>query len=305
MLKKPLMTKKRAQITLYMILGIVLLLSIGILFYIGGSQRKTEPVSREQISLQQDSVAVKAFVQECIRQSVVAAEETQVPEQKNEEWYEAFIESEVIKCSDFSLFEKQGLQTENGNVNAKVTITEDAITAKVNFPVTVKRDAQTTSFSEFVYSLPATAMYNLPVGQNGIMTSSLSLKSPGSTELVIPKGTRLTCSNGRLPDKISLIVIPRTFNGEENKVSLNPALSEFIVPDCGELSFETGGIVGVQANAAVTGAAIAQEEGDVQQSSALSSACKTKDEPCEGWVYLFGIEDFGPCCKGYTCADKR
>src|SRR3989338_7062687 len=122
-----------------MILGIVLLLSIGLLFYIGGSQRKIGPISKEQISLQQDAVAVKAFVNECLKNSVISAKETYEPKQGEEAAYEAFIESNVLKCADFSLFEKQGLEITNGNVNAKVTITADnSVAAKVNFPVIVK-----------------------------------------------------------------------------------------------------------------------------------------------------------------------
>lgn len=183
------MRLNKAQISYFLILGLILIFVIGIGFYFIGNlkgQKAKETAEKvQQISL--EAQPVKIYIDECIKK--VAAETAYefgqrqgyhdvhkpnldtnysniayyyhkgnniVPSKDvlEKEFSKILDENLLIDCTDFSIFENLGYGIEFDDLNSTIQILKDNLIVNVNYPLLVEKNGLKSSIGTFSYTLP-------------------------------------------------------------------------------------------------------------------------------------------------------
>lgn len=153
---------KRGQVTIFIILGIVVVVAVvfGIALRkdIAKAVKGTE--TKETMSFQEQAGEVKKHVEDCLEKALLDARNQQpalrqymLPEQYNEE-LAAAIKQRFEACLGFRQFE--GLEITEGDIIGVETSTNNARTersAVAHLDVTIKKGSDSASFSEFEASV--------------------------------------------------------------------------------------------------------------------------------------------------------
>ncbi len=181
---------KKAQITLFIILGIVIVTAALIVIYVKSNLIKTtEGEAQDIIKSPYKSANVKLFVESClgiaaskgltllgIRGGFVefpADVNTMVTSRtiipflyyrgeiklptlaKMAEELSKYIGHEMIVCLDnFNEFKKMGYNIETGDISTTTNISDFSVVIKVDYPIIIKDEKGTTEISEFYKQVP-------------------------------------------------------------------------------------------------------------------------------------------------------
>jgi len=166
---------KRGQVTVFVIIGILILLVIGILLYFQFGLKEVFEESKVAVEAQ----PVKEIIDDCVEKvslsgleligqqggyidigvkdslkldtvnSVYWVDESGivVPELKNmEKELEDYVEDNLEECADFSNLD---IKVNSGNVDVDVAMS-NKVSVKVTWPITVTKDASSYSFDKFL-----------------------------------------------------------------------------------------------------------------------------------------------------------
>lgn len=177
------MMKKGGQIAIFVILAIVVIAGIGFYFFVvkPGNLKTTEGKSE---------IPAYSYAEECIQIAIQNSVEIFglqqgyyiVPEKNSFEtsFYRIayyylkgeilipdndFLEKELGKiinnkikeeCYDFSFFEEEGyeINLDTERIDSETRISEDKVEIDINYPVFIRTNESSTSFSEFPYEIP-------------------------------------------------------------------------------------------------------------------------------------------------------
>ena len=190
------MRNKKVQISLFIILGTLLLFVLGIGFYFITNIReeKTKEIpATQRISLQSP---VKNYLEECVKKVAVDsayefgqqqgyhrtpkpyldANYTSVAyyyykgkdlvpriEVLEKELEEIINENLLIDCTDFSIFENLGFDIEFNDLNTTTKILNERVIVNVDYPLSIKKDNEKSYISKFSYTLPFRIGYIISV----------------------------------------------------------------------------------------------------------------------------------------------
>ncbi|MBI3035760.1 hypothetical protein HYY71_05555 [Candidatus Woesearchaeota archaeon] len=214
----------KAQISLFLILGIILLFVIGIGYYFVGNL-KQEKVLEKTANTQQisaDFLPIKSYIDICLKDSSISAAyriglkggynvlpfdfydgdyadlpyfykgKSQIPSKKIvENELEGLLAIEFENCIDFSLFEQQGFNISFTEATANTTILKDKIEVYVDFPVKIRKDGQYAEISSFSYEVPLRLGHILDISKE--LVNKIE-KEPYYTDLTFLLGQDLDIS---------------------------------------------------------------------------------------------------------------
>lgn len=171
------MINKRGQITIFIILGIVIIMAVSLVLFLNQSK-----VSDEVSDQNLQTMPIKAYIESCINQIGQEAAyftalqggyyQTPLPYESysyikipiywdvNQEKIPTknIIESEILNyiknnlqncLNNFSVFKEQGFDIETGEINGEVTITARDVTFNIKYPINVKRENSETQLKDF------------------------------------------------------------------------------------------------------------------------------------------------------------
>ena len=175
--------QKRAQITIYIILGIVILMSFALLFYARTSYVERMMV-REVTQIGSFDAPVRSFVESCIKQVAVEGayyiasqggyytlpsdhfgvamqgqelmmgygyrshQDVMISRTIMQEEYEDYIGANLNQCTaDFASFQDYEISEKTPEVN--IDLGEDSAVVSVNYPLTIRKGDTETKISEF------------------------------------------------------------------------------------------------------------------------------------------------------------
>ena len=179
---------KLAQITLYIILGLILVFVVGLgVYFVGNvSKQETEKTSEKTQELGLEFEPVEIYMRDCIKKSVIESAYEfgqqqgyfRIPEPvlsinssslayyyykskniipSNDRFQEEFsriMEDNVITyCSDFSIFENTGFSVKTSNASTSVRILEDKVIIDIDYPLDVTKDQTKANLKKFSYTL--------------------------------------------------------------------------------------------------------------------------------------------------------
>ena len=206
--------KKRCQISVFAVLGIVMLITFGLFFYayttryglISEQQRKevlrqnlpelpdyiegciekeAYPLAQQLAKNGGTSAPAKDSIYYggeqinflCIKESPTAAcVNTLLTRQQMEFQLSEAVKNSIKKCVNLNIFRNQGAEIQEGEISAKTTIGKTTITIELTYPLTIKSRDKTTRLNKFsrIISLPLGELYELT---DKILNSEIYSKS--------------------------------------------------------------------------------------------------------------------------------
>jgi uncharacterized protein (UPF0333 family) len=176
------MISKRGQITVFIVVGIILVLAVGIVF---GVRSSTENIGDEQITPIFDS-SVKNYVEACIETTAEKAlkyvslhggyyelplltnfksnlpyylyqgNDNSISKEELEKQISLYMDNELFFCiRNFNLFKKLGLDIEQKDVKTSSVINDDKVIFDVTFPITIKQDTLVKELVQFSTFIPS------------------------------------------------------------------------------------------------------------------------------------------------------
>lgn len=182
------MKNRIAQITLFIILGLLLFFIVGIGFYFVGNIKgeKAEEISKKVQQINLEAQPIKSYIDTCLKGSSITGAyrlglqggyyilpmefldtgyvtlpyyyfkgKNLIPSKELiERELAGHINNELGNCIDFSIFKVQGFNISNKNPKAKVSISNDKTLINLNFPLVIKKEGLTQELQDFSYELP-------------------------------------------------------------------------------------------------------------------------------------------------------
>jgi len=145
---------KKSQITIFLILGIVIIIMIAVFMVINRySIKKT--TEQEILSAQNfvfDVQPIKNFVQECL--FIVSKEslEQNFEEESLQVQLENYVENNIDNCLDYSVFLEQGFDISKEEAAIEVNINKNDISFKMNYPFIISnpKSGEKTQIKDFL-----------------------------------------------------------------------------------------------------------------------------------------------------------
>lgn len=190
---------KRGQLSLFMIIGIVLVLSIGLLaYFVTMSQSQDTGTS---INLDQKKQSVAEFIESCFSHTLKEARNKQG---LDEDKIESYVDENI--CKDFSEFEEEDLSITFTGAKTNVGISQSTITASMDYFIMMRLGLASQSLEEFSFNMEVTTMIQIPT-QAGVVTEDTVLRSgDGLLELFVAEGTLIKDENGNPVDNPEIVI---------------------------------------------------------------------------------------------------
>lgn len=180
---------KKAQITLFIIIGIVLIILVGLTLFSVGNINKSE--TKVEVG---ESASLKSFVEDCIKEVAIPAlylqglqggyiysiddsfvrqgsdysisylynaGKTNVPtREKLQSEINKYINQNLNYCLDnFILYREKGYSIRVGKINTDSTVAINEVFIKVTYPVSLTKNDKTEAIDEFSTSIPVRLGY--------------------------------------------------------------------------------------------------------------------------------------------------
>lgn len=190
---------KRGQITLFMIIGVVLILSVGLATYfmtVSQSQR-----IKPSINLEQKKQSVAEYIESCFSD--------RVKEARNRHGLDGYkIERYVDEniCKDFSEFEEQDLSITFTGTHTDVDISQNIILARMDYLIMIRLRLSSQSIEEFSFDMAVTTTTQIPTLNNAASEDTVLRSGDGLLELFIAEGTVITDQFGNPVDNPEITI---------------------------------------------------------------------------------------------------
>ncbi|MBI4439189.1 hypothetical protein HY640_04615, partial [Candidatus Woesearchaeota archaeon] len=182
---------KKAQLSLFIILGIALLLSAGLLLLTKEKPKTKTP----EAELEQEALAVQKYIDQCLQQALTGAENTGLREDQKEQQeaiQKAYVQYSMKSCADLKTFEKQGLQTSAKEPEATISLEGNVLAAILKYPVKVRKGQAEITLSAFSHYIKKEASATITQDQYGTTTERTIITDDKKAELHIPAETRIS-----------------------------------------------------------------------------------------------------------------
>ncbi len=222
---------KRGQISLFIVLGIALLLIVGL---ISLSKLSSTPVNTlAKAELQQEGLKIREYVSSCLKEKLSKSQTLGLkPELK--EVQEEYIKETLSECADLSQFEKNGLQIEKLKMNVDVAITSQVLAVKVTYPIIIRKGQDSINLENFNEYIKRETKTTLIQDEFGTTETKSLLSGDKKAELKISSGVRAT-KDGYPIGELFLNILDKNFNNLENSMVSGGVVYEAL-PDRAEFS---------------------------------------------------------------------
>ena len=182
--------KKRGQVTIFIILGILFVVIFFFLSYI-------QTIEKPEVELPIDAAPIKSFTNSCIKSTL---------EQglfdvgyANFVTLENYMNNNIKICiKGFSVFQGINITGEDISSNINLTQNNQTLITNIEYPLTIKQQGSTSKLNEFYLSYDLTSQINLQT-VNGITQSQTSINSQNmAVVLNIPSGVNATIEGNYL-----------------------------------------------------------------------------------------------------------
>ncbi|MBN2423180.1 hypothetical protein JXB41_08210 [Candidatus Woesearchaeota archaeon] len=196
---------KKSQLTIVLIVGILLLVTLG--FFVFSSTNKQKNIIRietSEMNYQSNKDAIHFFLESCLKETVLkASEEIGIDESKRDDFKKYIEDNLVLNCVNSNLvtLDENGinLQVEGDEIDTNVEISpEKTIVVDLTLPVSFQ-DSDNTKISldkfKFYFALEESAI--IPTDTEGVVETPFSVISEDEKfEVYFPKGARFVDSLG-------------------------------------------------------------------------------------------------------------
>ncbi len=139
------MKMKKAQITLFIILAIILVSSVMIIFYL---QSESDQINvQKQGNLDQSDIdIVNAHISSCLKSTL---EDSISNSGLDEDSIGEYIEENLETCINFSVFKNLGIIVESGSINSLVHLSNTSVSVSLDYLIVIKKESLTSKLDSF------------------------------------------------------------------------------------------------------------------------------------------------------------
>ncbi|MBT3720972.1 hypothetical protein HN789_06780 [archaeon] len=219
--------KKRAQVTIYIIISLVFVFLLAFYFLTQKDiQDGSLDVAQETMQTSQMNVDTKSYIRNCIDLTLQKhMADTGLSDSTKEE-YEIYVEDGVVECIDglFSKLRDQTYEVSTGEIKARIELNEETIIVEINYPITLKKDNSKVEYDSFLETFKKTAWVEFPGG--AIEEDTVVFSSDKRAYIVLPAGVKMKDQNGQPIEKMGIKVRDKHFDGLENGVVIGNLVFE-------------------------------------------------------------------------------
>ena len=199
------MCAKRGQITIFITIGIVLLIVFGSLFYVSGLVRKSQLELGQQGLSSSETSSIKAYAQSCIEQTLKdsMAQAGITNYTSLEEHFNAHLNDCTAGFKDFP-----GLSISQGAVSSHFIASDNGnqILGDIQLPIIINNRDSNYTISDFRISYDLASQTSLQL-QNGVTSAEAEIDSKdGKSKLMIPINTHIIQKDGTAVSNISVLM---------------------------------------------------------------------------------------------------
>ena len=209
---------KKGQISLYIIIGLIIVLLIALFYFSFSDQDKLAEESRKVSTLSEMRIDMHAYIKTCIRDAVKEGMSRSGIREESKQEYEQIVKEEVITCTNslFDILKTQGKDITTGEINTNIQINEETVIVKVDYPITIKTNSQKAKFQFFEETFDRTIIHKVP---GGIALEDITIISNNrKAQIEIPKGAKITDEDGNPIEQVGIKVEDLHFDNLENNV---------------------------------------------------------------------------------------
>lgn len=215
----------KSQISIFLIVGIVLIVGVSTFFLISKSQG--EPNFPKISDTKKTQESLNYFMGSCLELvSNDAMVSYGIDAEVSEDWIEHYVSRNILGCTKgLPSYIEQGYEVKEGEVTVQANINEETVDVNLQFPIELTKQDATIKFKEQNYVLPRKTFEKIKTSQETLITSSDS-----NFQIIVPPGTTLSGS-----DEVGIEVLDREFDDLSN-LALMGKLAYRGLPDGAEFS---------------------------------------------------------------------
>ncbi len=207
---------KRGQITLFIVLGIALLLIVGLITLSRMPDNNPKADQAAKMELQQEGLRIQDYISSCLKQKLSEAETFGLKEDLKSV-QEEYIKERLKECSDLSQFNVNGVQIDESSIKAEVALSDQVVAVKVTYPIVIRKGQESINLENFNEYIKREAKTTLIQDESGTIDQKIMLSGDKKAELKIPSGVQAT-KEGYQVGELMLNILDRNFNNLENSV---------------------------------------------------------------------------------------
>lgn len=209
---------KKSQVSLFVIIGLIIVIIVGTLILLRMDNSKTEfdieRIRSGDAKLDQDFL--DAYVEHCIEISTIEAEKRFGLDKKASiAPIAAYVEYSMPECLDnFNAFEEQNFDVTSKDPKANAILTNNALIVELNYEVRMSRGTLKLNHDDTTYTLPRSVTEDINPDKTTLITST-----DGGFVIEIEPGTKAYVGDEEV-EEITLKNLDKHFNGLSNSVLL-------------------------------------------------------------------------------------
>ncbi len=222
---------KGQGVTLFIVLGIVILAVVGLLFGVRNAMQDSTEAPLGQADLDATQNSLEKQIDICLMDKVREGMDYYGALPDAQEQIRAYVEREVPRCVDLVFYESQGLTIKSAAFSANVLVSSNAVIVGAQYPLEIADADGTAKVRDFGYNVEIVTSEELSYDAGGRIIEDVSIISgDGDAQLFIPAGARVLTDSGEPVDEITLELIDKTEGGMSNSHILGEIIYD-IQPD--------------------------------------------------------------------------
>ncbi len=191
--------RKAQAVSLFFIVGVVLLISFGIFFYLRTAvDRQSSDIST---NFETQKIQLASHIKDCIKEETKEAVNLYgLNYWSSKEEIEYYIESNLEECIDFEAFETAGLEIEREEIKTNTTKSGNYLEVKVEYPITLSNQISSAEIENFIYNMEISKEKYIANEDGYTKTDNIIELKDAGIKLEIAEGTLI--------------------EGEDNKISI-------------------------------------------------------------------------------------
>ena len=182
------MNKKGQAVSLFIVVGVILLISFGVFLYLRTAIHK-QP-SEISTDFESQKVQLASQIEDCIRiETKEAVFLYGVSKESSNDEIKQYLEENLEDCVDFETFEERGLDINKEDVKVNVNTDENYLSIDVNYPITMSKETSSSKIEGFNYNIEIKTEKYLKTKDGFVLEDSVIELKDAGVKLEIPKGT--------------------------------------------------------------------------------------------------------------------
>ncbi len=220
-------TKRGQSMAIFLLLGLMLFFAIGFMVIV---KQVVQDKHIDEISYRAAGASsFKEHMEDCLRYEALNAIDKYGVLEGQDVYLAAEVRRKLPGCIEWDFYEEQGYDIDAGTPAIDVQISEDAVLVDMTYLVSGTDSTGQFTIDELNFYLPRENTALLSFDGNDCTENEVAIVSTdGDAELVIPRGTTVTDSDGNPVEEIGVRMLERDFNDLDNPLAIGMVVYEVV-----------------------------------------------------------------------------